>query len=508
MRSIPLLILACSLLLPTQSSANGMLWSRIVGTKDGDQEGRVAADGRGSVYIASRTLRVTGEDESTVEQSRIHLIKQDASGRKVWERAFQGASAIYLSDLSVDGRGDIYLLGHFYGRFEGSRSLGECDALLLKLDSNGRKVWVRTFGTKGIDYGRDLAIGAGGAVYATVSVHGEWEGQVRPGHDDILLLKFGPGGKRDWSRFFGTPGIDEANGIALDGRENVYLAQTSTEAGDGKTLPPGMGSLIRFDSSGTRKWEVRLASDSSTVLEAVAAGTDGMISVLGTRTRPADRSIQSVLNETRISAFLAVFNAGGDNLGTHPLGLGIRSSFLAADARGKPCVFGSASDTLEGADPSAGAHYFLFAVGNDGAAKPTRSRKGTALETIQDVAQDAEGFLYAVGAANGACGDGRGLGGTDLCLVKWTPVPPSFDCAKASTLQERMICGSQALSALDDSIATLYSSLRNSSPNPEGVKAEQMTWMKERRNACTSQEQMSRTLQERLGALRSRAGKP
>jgi uncharacterized protein len=51
----------------------------------------------------------------------------------------------------------------------------------------------------------------------------------------------------------------------------------------------------------------------------------------------------------------------------------------------------------------------------------------------------------------------------------------SFDCAKASTANEKMICGNQELSALDDQVFALYKGLVSLNPN---LKTAQREWVK------------------------------
>lgn len=67
------------------------------------------------------------------------------------------------------------------------------------------------------------------------------------------------------------------------------------------------------------------------------------------------------------------------------------------------------------------------------------------------------------------------------------PIAASFNCAKASTAVEGMICGNEELAALDVRVAAAYKALRSSAEDKEGVKKDQQAWLKER-NACRSTE--------------------
>lgn len=63
-------------------------------------------------------------------------------------------------------------------------------------------------------------------------------------------------------------------------------------------------------------------------------------------------------------------------------------------------------------------------------------------------------------------------------------IKASFDCAKASTMVEGMICGNATLAELDLRTAEAYKSLRNAIEDPGALKSEQINWLKGTRNAC------------------------
>ena len=57
----------------------------------------------------------------------------------------------------------------------------------------------------------------------------------------------------------------------------------------------------------------------------------------------------------------------------------------------------------------------------------------------------------------------------------------SFDCAKAGSKIEKMVCADSALSKLDQDLGTIFNSLK--SANVE-IVSEQKKWLRERRNTC------------------------
>ena len=57
----------------------------------------------------------------------------------------------------------------------------------------------------------------------------------------------------------------------------------------------------------------------------------------------------------------------------------------------------------------------------------------------------------------------------------------SFDCAKASSPYEKAVCSNANLSSLDDQLALVYKDARAKSADPEGLKKDQIEWIKSTR---------------------------
>ena len=76
----------------------------------------------------------------------------------------------------------------------------------------------------------------------------------------------------------------------------------------------------------------------------------------------------------------------------------------------------------------------------------------------------------------------------------------SFDCSKATQPSEKMVCNSPTLSALDDQMFALYSSVKTVSPNPDSLKQDQIAWIKQMRT-CASESCMEQLYKQRISDL-------
>ena len=77
---------------------------------------------------------------------------------------------------------------------------------------------------------------------------------------------------------------------------------------------------------------------------------------------------------------------------------------------------------------------------------------------------------------------------------------PAFNCAKASSKVEKMICGDSTLSDADSVNADLYKEVLQATDNPNQVKQEQRQWLKVR-NACQTIDCLANAYNSRYNQL-------
>jgi len=90
-----------------------------------------------------------------------------------------------------------------------------------------------------------------------------------------------------------------------------------------------------------------------------------------------------------------------------------------------------------------------------------------------------------------------------LLLVPTVSYSAGFDCRKASTLVEQLICRDKKLSVLDDQMALAFKSGKTASDDPERLRFEQRQWIENIRDACTSLDCLYNAYDARLAELAS-----
>jgi uncharacterized protein YecT (DUF1311 family) len=80
-------------------------------------------------------------------------------------------------------------------------------------------------------------------------------------------------------------------------------------------------------------------------------------------------------------------------------------------------------------------------------------------------------------------------------------ISPSFDCAKASTAVERLICSNNELAKADVQLAQAYKAALKQTTDKPALKHEQAAWLKGQRNVCTDATTMLQVYQSRISQL-------
>ncbi len=157
------------------SSAGTLQWARRFGGSTGDDGANsVATDAAGNTYVAgyfrgSLTFAGTTLTTGTTIFNSL-LLSYSATGTPRWAQGGIGAANGSGYQIATDAAGDVYFTGFFRGTTtfdnETLTPVTDDDAMLVKFNgTTGASVWVTSAGGDNNDYGRGLAIDAGGNIY-------------------------------------------------------------------------------------------------------------------------------------------------------------------------------------------------------------------------------------------------------------------------------------------------------------------------------------------------------
>ena len=94
------------------------------------------------------------------------------------------------------------------------------------------------------------------------------------------------------------------------------------------------------------------------------------------------------------------------------------------------------------------------------------------------------------------------------CLVGMSSVHSAgFDCAKAKTKIDKLICSDARLSEADEKLNALYKEVLTKSPVPEDTKQQQLEWVKQSRNTCKDADCLQQAYTSRISDLQEQLEK-
>jgi len=88
-----------------------------------------------------------------------------------------------------------------------------------------------------------------------------------------------------------------------------------------------------------------------------------------------------------------------------------------------------------------------------------------------------------------------------LCIFSTLGFAAGFDCAKANSAVEKLICSDNALSKADEELSNIYSQALASSATPPEFKKEQINWIRAKRDTCRNRECIAEAYKKRIEVL-------
>jgi hypothetical protein len=186
-----------------------------------------------------------------------------------WNRTFGGpyGDGIWSAQVTEDG-------GYILGGYTSNRGEGS-DLWLVKVDSEGRGLWNRIFGGSGEDVGYFVQNTRDGGSIVTGSTKSYGVGEER-----LWLLKADSNGSKLWDKTFG--GFVSSAG---DGGWSVNETDDGGYIVTGYTKSYGAGGkdlwLIKTDSAGKKQWDKTFGGSKDDVGMSVIQAVDGGYVVAG-----------------------------------------------------------------------------------------------------------------------------------------------------------------------------------------------------------------------------------
>lgn len=274
-----------------QKSAPGIQWDRTFGGNLREELTTYLPTLDGGYVFGGSSSSETSLDKTSVSfgDEDYWIIKTDASGNKLWERAFGGDTSDLLRVIKQTSDGGFILGGTSTSNAnvlggKSQNSNGREDLWVIRLDAAGNKLWDKTFGGSGEDdLQAVLETSDGGFLLGAFSASGISldKSQDSKGLHDYWVIKLDALGNKLWDKTFGGDGVDALTSMALDGNGGYVLTGYSRSGINGDKTQASRGEediwVVKIDVNGVKVWDKAFGGNLTDMAFTINTVTNGYI---------------------------------------------------------------------------------------------------------------------------------------------------------------------------------------------------------------------------------------
>lgn len=294
-------------------------WDRSFGGIGTEYFGGFVESNNTYYFVASSGSDSTGNKLSRGKgSSDIWLFKTDKQGNKVLDKTFGGTdNDDPFGGILKAGENSFFICGSSASNASSDKSknryggLSRFDYWIIKIDSNGIKIWDNIYGSTGneqltsaaYDNGRVFLFGitSGGLT----DVNNDLTGPriVKSGFYDMWIIAIDTNGMKLWDRMLNSDSSASARQITVKGKDVLLVSNTSSNSGYSKSeTNRGLNDvwILLYDTSGNKIWDKTIGTNGEETWS-YGLRTDSNTTVVATFSAKAgpnlDKTISSSLNE-------------------------------------------------------------------------------------------------------------------------------------------------------------------------------------------------------------------
>lgn len=266
-----------------------LLWNTFLGGTGAEEEGRVAVDGEGNIYVTGSSMASWGSPlRPYVGAADAFVARVSGDGTLVWMTFLGGSGVDRAGAIAIAANGDILVAGSSHASWGSpvASYADGTDAFAARLDPSGSLLWHTFLGGAASDVGNGIGEGAGGAIYVAGGSYGSWGSPLSAftGTSSAFVARLDVNGNRIWHTFAGGTGNDWGTGLAIAPGGEVLASGYSTSSWGTPVVPYSDhydAFVSRFASDGTLLWNSFLGGVGSDEGLAIGVDRDGNIYVTG-----------------------------------------------------------------------------------------------------------------------------------------------------------------------------------------------------------------------------------
>lgn len=267
------------------NASGNIVWQKALGGTNADEARSITAASDGGYFIAGITLSNDGDVTGKHGGFDAWVIKLDNSGNKVWQKALGSTGYDVGNAIITTSDGGCVMAGDVSANDgDASGYHGGLDAWVVKLDGKGNIVWQHALGGTSDDEAKSIMpTSDGGYVIAggTRSFNGDVSGFHGAG--DAWVVKLDPVGNKVWQKALGGTGFDYAYSITTTTDGGCVMAGSAdSKDGDVSGVHGGADAwMVKLDATGNKVWQKVQGGTGYDGGNAIITTTDGGFIIAG-----------------------------------------------------------------------------------------------------------------------------------------------------------------------------------------------------------------------------------
>ncbi|MCF6331693.1 MAG: T9SS type A sorting domain-containing protein [Draconibacterium sp.] len=212
---------------------------------------------------------MVGFNRSVDDFGDVYLVKANNDGEMVWENHFGGRYVDHGFDVIENEKGEFIVvgtLGGFYNPTSTDYLNHDADVFIIKTNSLGEEIWLKTFGGASHDWAKEIIAAPGGGYYVCGSTQSEGAGSF-----DFFLMKIDDNGNKLWSKTYGGTDFDYGETMRISKDQKLYILGSSASYSD-NYKPDHL--LIKTDLEGEIIWSNTFGGNGSDYSSAMVCTND------------------------------------------------------------------------------------------------------------------------------------------------------------------------------------------------------------------------------------------
>ena len=255
-------------------SLRNKVWDKTFGGSDDDEDCKIIEFNNG--YIVAGTSRSDSSGNKLTRLNGVYdvwIIKIDRNGNKIWEKTLGGSGYDKLDDLIQLNNNEIIIGASSSSSISNDKSTntisnnGFFDFWVIKIDSNGNKIWDKVYGSSGGEAISDVELFNNKILLVGTTYNSRGGFDITETHrgdttfDDIWIQAIDFNGSKLWNKIIGGNLSETEPKISID-KNYIYISCLSTSNNSFDKSEPNRSFspyndfwILKLDSLGKIYWD-------------------------------------------------------------------------------------------------------------------------------------------------------------------------------------------------------------------------------------------------------------